>query len=63
MYKRQVDGCLPITVIKPDGEAVKGLGEPECRNLSEGQLVQFERYGFCRVDEVTPEIKVFFAHE
>jgi len=58
-----VDGCLPITVIKPDGEAVKGLGEPECGNLSEGQLVQFERYGFCRVDEVTPEIKVFFAHE
>ncbi len=53
---------VPITVIKPDGTIVKGFGEPMCQQLKEGQLVQFERYGFCRIDQVTPQIVAFFAH-
>ncbi|MFH1470892.1 MAG: glutamate--tRNA ligase, partial [Candidatus Micrarchaeota archaeon] len=28
-----------------------GYCEKECANLSEGQVVQFERYGFCRLDD------------
>lgn len=57
-----VEKNVPITVIKPDGSIVKGFGEPMCQQLKEDQLVQFERYGFCRIDQVTPQMVAFFAH-
>ncbi|MBS7279539.1 MAG: glutamate--tRNA ligase [Candidatus Freyarchaeota archaeon] len=57
-----VEKNVPITVVKPDGSLVKGFGEPMCQQLKEGQLVQFERYGFCRIDQVTPQMVAFFAH-
>lgn len=56
------EGCLRVKVVKPDGEVVEGLGEPDCRRLTKDKIVQFERYGFCRVDSVEPEIVLFFAH-
>jgi len=56
------EGCVPIRVFKPDGATVEGLGEPSCSRLREGQLVQFERYGFCRIDSVKPSILAFYTH-
>ncbi|MBS7287942.1 MAG: glutamate--tRNA ligase [Candidatus Freyarchaeota archaeon] len=56
------EGCLRVKVVKPDGEVVEGLGEPDCRRLAKDKIVQFERYGFCRVDSMEPEIILFFAH-
>ncbi len=53
---------VPITVMKPDGASVNGFGEPQCKQLKVGQLVQFERYGFCRIDQTQPQIIAFFAH-
>ncbi len=57
------EGCLKVKVVKPDGDVVEGLGEPDCRKLTRDMLVQFERYGFCRVDSVKPEILLFFSHD
>jgi glutamyl-tRNA synthetase len=57
-----VEKNVPIAVVKPDGSIVKGFGEPMCQQLKEDQLVQFERYGFCRIDRATPQIVAFFAH-
>ncbi|MEM3512433.1 MAG: glutamate--tRNA ligase [Candidatus Jordarchaeales archaeon] len=56
------EGCLKVKVVKPDGEIVEGLSEPDCRKLTRNKLVQFERYGFCRVDSVEPEVILFFTH-
>lgn len=56
------EGWVKVKVVKPDGEVVEGLGEPYCRRLTPNKIVQFERYGFCRVDSVEPEITLFFAH-
>ncbi|MGQ9723121.1 MAG: glutamate--tRNA ligase [Candidatus Jordarchaeum sp.] len=53
---------VPITILKPDGKSVNGLGEPQCKQLKVNQLVQFERYGFCRIDQTEPQIFAFFAH-
>ena len=59
-----VEPGVPLSVLVPDvlfvGEGkfnddslreVKGVGEEEAGNLSEGEIVQFPRFGFCRVDK------------
>jgi len=56
------DDSVPIEVVMENGEISRGLGEPECTNLSEGAVVQFERYGFVKVDRLKPMITVYFAH-
>ncbi|MFX0067802.1 MAG: glutamate--tRNA ligase [Promethearchaeota archaeon] len=53
---------VPVEVVLENGETSKGLGEPECISLSQGAVVQFERYGFVKVDRSKPMIKVYFAH-
>lgn len=53
---------VPISVLKPNGVTVNGVGEPQCKQLKAGQLVQFERYGFCRIDQTKPQTVAFFAH-
>ena len=50
-------------VIMPNGSVVKGLAESNLRQASVDQIVQFERFGFVRIDEIGKEIKAFFAHE
>lgn len=40
---------IQITIRMPDGSTISGLGEPEITNLKPGQVVQFERFGFCRM--------------
>lgn len=56
------DDNVPLEVVMENGEILKGLGEPECIDLSEGSIVQFERYGFVRVDRLKPVTRVYFAH-
>jgi len=54
---------IPCEVIMPDGSVVKGLAEETLRQASVDQIVQFERFGFVRIDQMGEEIKTFFAHE
>jgi glutamyl-tRNA synthetase len=39
-------------VMMPDGSKVSGLSEPATAKLKEGDIVQFERFGFCRLDKI-----------
>jgi len=41
---------VECTVLKPDGAADNGYCEPQCQSLDAGTIIQFERYGFCRLD-------------
>ena len=50
-------------VIMPDGSVVKGQVEKNLRQASADQIVQFERFGFVRIDQMGEEIRVFFAHK
>jgi glutamyl-tRNA synthetase len=38
------------TVVLPDASSVKGFVEEPCRKLQAGTIVQFERFGFVRLD-------------
>jgi len=53
-----------IRVIMPDGNETTGLGEPNCKDLKVDQIVQFERFGFVRIDEITKEeILCYYTHD
>jgi glutamyl-tRNA synthetase len=50
-------------VFNPDSlEMIEGLAETAVGELPVGEIVQFERFGFCRIDKTGEEISVCFAH-
>ncbi|MGD2200662.1 MAG: glutamate--tRNA ligase [Candidatus Bathyarchaeota archaeon] len=52
---------IEARVVMPDASSVNGLAEEECRDLKEGTMIQFERFGFVRVDESSPFV-AYYAH-
>lgn len=53
---------LPCEVFMPDGSTVSGLVERSFGSVPIDRVVQFERFGFVRVDSVGEKIIVFFTH-
>jgi glutamyl-tRNA synthetase len=53
---------VPCEVVMPDASVVKGTAEDECKNLNRGAIVQFERFGFVRIDSVGDVLVAYFAH-
>ena len=48
-----VEGSLNAEVVMPDATVITGFVEPSASNLKVDDVVQFERFGFARVDKVT----------
>ncbi|MAE42580.1 glutamate--tRNA ligase [Candidatus Woesearchaeota archaeon] len=38
-------------VLMPDKKLVKGIAEPATKKLKENEVIQFQRFGFCRLDK------------
>jgi len=55
-------GNLEVRVVRPEGSD-SGFGEKGLENEETGNIVQFERYGFCRIDEKGSTITLYFTHE
>jgi glutamyl-tRNA synthetase len=51
-------------ILMPDGKWVSGLGEKAIEDLEEGEMIQFERYGFCRFDRFddADSYEFWFSH-
>jgi len=47
------------TVVMPDNEHIEGHVEPA--NIGEGEVVQFERFGFVRCDDAKEKV-FYYAH-
>ncbi len=59
-----VEGSIKAKVIMPDATVTTGFVEPSAVNVKVDDVVQFERFGFARVDKVTDkEIQFYFAHK
>ena len=57
------DETIPCEVIMPDGSVIRGLAEKNLLKASVDQIVQFERFGFVRIDQIGEDLRAFFAHE
>ncbi|MGV8150257.1 MAG: glutamate--tRNA ligase [Candidatus Woesearchaeota archaeon] len=59
-------GNIDIEILMDDATVVKGVAEHTIKNLKIGEIIQFERFGFCRLDEINKEKKLYkfwFTHK
>ncbi len=54
---------MKAKVLMPDATWVEGLVEKNVLELKEGEVVQFERFGFCKLDKKTKKgLEFWFTH-
>jgi len=53
---------IKTSIIMPDSATVEGLCEDQCKHLKRGEVIQFERFGFVRIDEVDGRMVAYYAH-
>jgi glutamyl-tRNA synthetase len=53
---------VPCEVVMPDATPVEGVAEKACRNLKPDEVVQFERFGFVRIDKVNKKLVAYYTH-
>jgi len=53
---------LPCQVVMPDATVAEGIAESACKGLKPDDIIQFERFGFVRVDEVDMKLTAYYAH-
>lgn len=59
-----VDDNVNVTIVMDDASLKKGLGEAALADLKVGDIVQFERVGFARLDEIgDDELVFYYAHK
>ena len=59
-----VEDNVKVKMVMDDASVKTGLGERALRDLNVGDIVQFERVGFARLDEITDDELIFyFAHK
>ena len=57
-----VKDAIDVKVLMDDGSLIKGKGEKALGSLKEGEVVQFERFAFCRLDN-KKEMLFVFTHD
>ena len=73
-YKKQGDKIIhwlpvqkdlvKIEVLMPNKEVKKGLAEPLVKNLKVGDIVQFSRFGFCKLDnKKSDKLMFWYTHD
>ena len=54
---------VSMSVVLPDASTLSGFAEAGLERETIGSVVQFVRFGFCRVDEVGfDRVTLYFAH-
>ena len=67
--KAQLIHWIPIgeeylcRVVMPDASVIDGMAESACKKLKPTTVIQFERFGFVRVDSVDAKLAVYYAHK
>jgi len=54
---------LPSRVVMPDASILEGACEAACKNLKQDDIVQFERFGFVRIDNTNKKLTAYYAHK
>ncbi len=54
---------VDVEILMPDNTLITGKAETTIRMLKNGEVIQFERFGFCRLDSIQDnKYKFWFAH-
>lgn len=53
---------IPCEVVMPDASVAKGTAEDACKRLRPDEAVQFERFGFARIDSLDKKLTAYFTH-
>ena len=57
-------GCeFPCQVVMPDASIAEGVCEADCKKLKPDAIIQFERFGFVRVNEVGDKLVAYYGHK
>jgi len=54
---------IPCQVVMPDAAVNEGIAESACKKLKPNTVIQFERFGFVRVDKNDAKLTAYFAHK
>jgi hypothetical protein len=47
----------------PDASSVYGFAEGACKKLKPNAVIQFERFGFVRIDAAAEALSAYYAHK
>jgi glutamyl-tRNA synthetase len=50
-------------VVMPDASLQEGIAESACKKLKPNDVIQFERFGFVRVDKTGAKLTAYYAHK
>jgi glutamyl-tRNA synthetase len=61
-------GNIDIEILMDDASTITGVAEHNIKQLKVGEVIQFERFGFCRLDKIHKEhgreiYKFWFTHK
>lgn len=54
---------FPCEIVLQDASRMSGFAESECKKLKPDMVIQFERFGFTRVDAVDQKMVAYYAHK
>jgi glutamyl-tRNA synthetase len=54
---------LQSQIVMPDATVTQGFAEADCKKLKPDAIIQFERFGFVRINEVSEKIVAYYAHK
>jgi len=54
---------MPCQVVMPDATVAEGIAESACKQLKPNSIIQFERFGFVRIDKVNTKLTAYYAHK
>lgn len=54
---------VPCQVIMPNATTAEGIAENACKDLKPNDVVQFERFGFVRIDSINGKLVAYYAHK
>ncbi len=57
------DETFSCQVVMPDASVNEGVAESACKKLKPNDVIQFERFGFVRIDQVDTKLKAYFTHK
>ena len=56
------EGNVEVEILMPDGSKKKGIGEHNLKNAKLNEVIQFERFGFCRLDKKGGKYEFWYTH-